>query len=34
MSSDVKSGLLDLRYPIDVHYEDGQVVHSLVVRRP
>jgi len=29
MAGDVRSGLLDFRYRIDVHDEAGKVVHSL-----
>lgn len=29
MAADVKAGRLDLRYRIDVHEEDGKLVHSL-----
>jgi hypothetical protein len=29
MAGDVKSGRLDLRYRIDVHGEDGAVVHTV-----
>lgn len=29
MAADVKNGLLDLHYRIDVHGEDGHIVHSL-----
>ncbi|MBB5717019.1 DUF6894 family protein [Sphingomonas aerophila] len=29
LSADIKTGLLDLRFRIDVEDEDGQIVHSL-----
>jgi len=29
IAGDVKNGRLDLNYHIDVHTEDGEVVHSL-----
>lgn len=29
MAADVKKGLLDLRYRIDVHDESGQLMHRL-----
>jgi uncharacterized protein DUF6894 len=29
MAADVKNGLLDLRYRIDVHDESGQLTHRL-----
>ncbi len=34
MSGDVKRGTLDLHYRIDVHDEDGGVVHSLKSAMP
>ena len=29
ISADVKSGRIDLHYRIDVHAEDGQIVHTI-----
>jgi hypothetical protein len=29
MAGDIKDGLLDLRYRIDVHEDAGELVHSL-----
>jgi hypothetical protein len=30
MAADVRTGRLDLNYRIDVHAEDGEVVHTLL----
>ena len=30
MAADVRAGRLDLNYRIDVHAEDGEVVHTLL----